>query len=295
MIVAVIFLIIIIGVLLTLIINYKKDIKYISNQIISSKGEYSNIRMATTNKEIEDLVLNINALYEKNKEINIKIKEDDEKLRASIANISHDLRTPLTSIMGYMQLLKENNINNNEKAKYIDIIEKRTETLQNLIVSFYELSRIECDDYKLDLKSVKLDNLLYDTIALFYEDFLNKGIEPKIDIEKDIPKKISDEDAVLRIFSNLINNMLKHGEKNICISLKKEGNFLVTEFSNNTKTLNSEDVKHIFDRFYTADVTRSNQNTGLGLNIVKSLVEKLGNEIEAEFEDEIFTIKIIWK
>jgi len=286
---------VIIIVLLTFIFRYKRDINYISKQIVNSKGQYSNIRMNSLNKDIERLVININELYEMNQKINIKIKHDEEKLRESIANISHDLRTPLTSIMGYMQLIKEGNYTEEEKNKYIDIIQRRTETLQNLISSFYELSRIECDEYRFNLKSVNLSNALCEIIALFYNEFVKRNIEPDINIEENISPVIADEEALSRIFSNLVNNMLKHGGSEMKISLRQEGNFIVTEFQNDAPNLRVEDVEHIFDRFFTSDITRSDQNTGLGLSITKALVEKLGHKIEAAFNDGILNIRICFK
>lgn len=290
----IIILIVIIAILLTFIFRYKKDISYISKQIVRSKGGYCNIRMNTLNKDIEKLVLNINDLYEMNQKINMKIKRNEEELRLSIANMSHDLRTPLTSIMGYVQLIKDSNLSEELKMKYISIVERRTKRLQSLIVSFYELSRIESGEYKFDLKAVNLGNVLCETIALFYNDFVCKDIEPNINIEEKIPPIICDEKAVMRIFSNLIGNMLKHGEKNINISLKKENSYIVTEFTNDAPNLNIEDVAHLFDRFFTADVARSDKNTGLGLSITKALVQKLGYKVEAILVDGTLNIKIIW-
>lgn len=290
----IIVLVIINVVLLTYIFRHKYDIKYISKQILNTKGEYCNIRMNTLNKDIEKLVLNINDLHEMNQKINNKIKYDEEKLRRSIANMSHDLRTPLTSIMGYIQLIKNNNLSEEERARYINIVERRTESLQGLITSFYELSRIESDEYKFDLKVVNMANILCETIALFYNDFVNKGIEPNINIEENILPIIADEKAVMRIFSNLINNILKHGGKNVDISLKKENDRIVTEFKNNAPNLKIEDVEHIFDRFFTADLTRSDKNTGLGLSITKTLAEKLGYKIESILDNGALSIKIIW-
>lgn len=291
-------IIIILGItniaLLAFIFMYIYDIKYISKQVENSKGTYCNIRMNTLNKDIEKLVLSINDLYETNQKINIKLKHDEERLRLSIANISHDLRTPLTSIRGYMQLIKGNNLSEEEKVKYMNIVERRTESLQSLIMSFYELSRIEGDEYKFDLKAVNLGEVLCEAIALFYNDFIDNSIEPDVNIEEKNFPIIADEKAIMRIFSNLINNMIKHGEKNVSISLKKEDNHIVTEFTNDAPNLKIQDVEHIFDRFFTADVTRSDKNTGLGLSITKALVEQLGYKIEAILFDGRLSIRIIW-
>lgn len=287
-------LLIIIIVLLTVIIRFKRDIRYISIQIVKSKGEYNNIRMKTLDKDIESLVVCINELYEINHKMTVKIRTSEEKLRRSIANMSHDLRTPLTSIIGYMQLVKDDNLSKEEKDKYFGIIEGRTKILQNLIASFYELSRIESNEYKFKLQCINLGDILCETIALFYNDFVSKKIEPTISIEENVPVIVSDENAVLRIFSNLINNMLKHGEENVAISLQKHDGYIVTEFLNNAPNLKQEDVDHIFDRFFTADLTRSDKNTGLGLSITKAFVEQLGHKIEAELTNDILTIKVIW-
>lgn len=290
----IILLIIIIAILLTFIIRYKRDINSISNQIIKSKGEYTNIRMNTLDKDIEDLVISINELFENNQKKYVKIEHREEELRRSIANLSHDLRTPLTSIMGYIQLIKADKLTKEDREKYVYIVHKRTETLQSLISSFYELSRIESSEYKFNLKAVNLSNLLYETVALYYDDFVKNNIEPEIKVDKNVHQIITDEKAVMRIFSNLVSNVIKHGERKVIIELRQENGYIVTEFKNNVQGLKEEDVVHLFDRFFTVDLARSDKNTGLGLSITKALVEQLGHEIEAILDNEILTIKVKW-
>jgi signal transduction histidine kinase len=246
------------------------------------------------NKDIENLVLSINDIYEKNQNATVKMKHSEEELRCSIANMCHDLRTPLTSIMGYVQLIDENNLTKEQKYKYMDIIKKRTSRLQDLITNFYELSRVEAGDCKFDLKSINLKDILCEAIALFYDGFTKNGIEPNINIEENIPNTITDEKAVMRIFSNLMNNIIKHGEKNVIISLRKEKDCVVTEFENNAPGLKTKDINHLFDRTFTADSTRSNKNTGLGLSITKALVEQLGNKVEAELCEGVLKIRVCW-
>lgn len=291
----VLILVIIIIILLIFIVRLKSDIKYISKQIGDSKGQYVNIRMNTLDKDLENLVLSINDLYEINQKINIKTRNREEDLKQNIANISHDLRTPLTSIMGYIQMIKDNSTSIEDKTRYMDIVERRTETLKALITSFYDLSRIESNEYRFDLKALNISKILCETIAMFYNDFCNKNIEPVIDIDENIPLVITDENAVIRIFSNLINNMLEHGENNFKISLKKENDNVITEFSNDAFNLKKEYVEHIFDRFFTGDLNRSNKNTGLGLSITKAFVEQLGHEIKCEFVDGKLSIKVLFK
>lgn len=290
-----ILLMVIILILIITLVRYKKDIKYITRQIINSSDEYQNLKMNTMDKDLESLVLSINNLYEINQKTTIKIMHDEQALRCSIANMCHDLRTPLTSIMGYVQLIDEGTLTKEQRDKYIDIVKKRTGRLQCLITNFYELSMVEAGDCKFDLKSINLSNILCEAIALFYDDFTKNTIEPNISIEETSPSIITDEKAVMRIFSNLISNIIKHGEKNVNISLKRDKDYIVTKFSNSAPHLKASDVKHLFNRTFTADSTRSNENTGLGLSITKALVEQLGHIIDAELCDGVLTISILWK
>ncbi|WP_461204755.1 sensor histidine kinase [Clostridium sp. DL1XJH146] len=287
-------LIIIMVILLAYIILIKRDIKYVSNQIKWCDGDFTTIRMKTLDKELEELVININNSYELCNKKNIEVINKEIELRKRIANISHDLRTPLTSMMGYLELLKEERVTIDEKNKYLEIITKRTEVLQALIHNFYDLSRIELDEEKFDLKSLNLREILSESIVIFYNEFQDNNINPVINIEEDIPNIISDENAVSRIFSNLINNILKHGEKEVFISLRKDKNGITSEFTNAAPNLNDKDIELIFNSFYTKNPTRNDENTGLGLYIVKTLVERLGNKIDAKLIDGMITVKITW-
>ncbi|SCN22854.1 Alkaline phosphatase synthesis sensor protein PhoR [Clostridium sp. N3C] len=288
----IVLLILCIVILLTILFTYRKDIKNISAQIEKSQGQYVNIRMNSLDKSIEDLVIKINKLYDLNQKSTIKIKHKEEELRRSIANMTHDLRTPLTSIMGYLQLIKSENVSGEEREKYFDIIQRRTETLQSLIESFYELSRLNSNEYQFELITVDLSNILCETVALFYHDFTNKNIEPIINIEENLPSIISDEKALTRIFTNLINNMIKHGQDTVIINLRQEKDLIIAEFINSAPDLQEEQVPHIFDRFFTGDRARSDKNTGLGLYIAKTLAEQLGNRMVAQFKDGMLNIRV---
>ncbi len=278
-----IILTVIILLLIFYIIRMKKELSSISKQIEESKGEYINVHTNAINNEVEKLVQDINYLYDNSQKIQANNKKIEDELRKSISNISHDLRTPLTSIRGYIQLIKDDSVTEKEKEEYIKIVEKRAEHLQNLITSFYDLSRLNNSEFKFNLKKINLKTMLCDSIAMYYNDFLEKHIEPTIEIdEKIIDDIISDEGAVERIFSNLIGNMLKYADKNIKISLSQDKKYIVSKFENLAPNLKEEDMDKLFDRFYTADKSRSDKNTGLGLAITKVLIEKLGHKIDAK-------------
>ena len=285
----------IIIVLIAIIIGYKREFKRINKEITNNLDEYVNIKTKSVDKDVEILVQNINLIFDSKQKVVAEKKKNEEELRASITNMSHDLRTPLTSIMGYLQMIRSEKASETDKKEYMDIVEKRTRSLQQLISSFYDLSRIEGNEYNFNYKKVNLSNVLCENIALFYNDFINNSIEPVIEIEEGIKEIISDEGAITRIFSNLIGNMIKHGENFVKITLKQENDVIITEFINKATGLTQENVDKLFDRFYTMDNSRSDRNTGLGLYITKILVEKLGHNIKANLKEDNLVISITWK
>ncbi|WP_195963877.1 sensor histidine kinase, partial [Clostridium cuniculi] len=235
-------LIAIIIVLISIIIGYKREFRRINKEISNNLDEYVNIKTKSVDKDVENLVQNINLIFDSKQKVVAEKKKKEEELRASISNMSHDLRTPLTSIMGYLQMIKSEKPSEADKKEYMDIVEKRTKSLQKLISSFYDLSRIEGNEYNFNYKKVNLSNVLCENIAVFYNDFINNNIEPVIEIEEGIKEIISDEGAITRIFSNLIGNMIKHGENYVKISLKKENDIIITEFTNKATGLTQENV-----------------------------------------------------
>lgn len=262
---------------------------------INKSNTNAKVTLSSANKDIVDLAREINATLEEKQKSEIEHKKIDLELRQAIANMSHDLRTPLTSIIGYIQLMDDPNLSDDEKTEYKDIVKRRAESLQTLISSFYDLSRLEAREYNFELGPVYLDKILYDLIASFYRDFLNKNIEPAIDILEKAAPVIADENAVKRIFFNLIQNALKYGNQRMAISLKQNEAYTITTFTNDTSNLKEEDAARIFERFFTADSTRSNKSTGLGLAITKELVEQMGHTIDAEISGDKLSIIIKWR
>ncbi|MGG7076606.1 sensor histidine kinase [Clostridium sardiniense] len=277
------------------IVRIKLEIKNISKQIREWNGENINIKTNYINNEIEELVKDINGIYDENQKVRAENKRMDEELRRSISNMSHDLRTPLTSISGYIQLIKNDKSSEAEKRKYLDIVDKRARSLQRLITNFYDLSRLNSNDYIFNFKNINLKDILVENIATYYGSFISNHIEPSIEIQDNTSNIISDENAVNRVFSNLIGNMIKHGGKFISITLKEEENFIVTEFINSVDHSEEIQVHKIFDRFYIGDKSRTKNNTGLGLAITKTFVEKLGHNIRAKLDNDKLYIEIIWK
>ncbi|EGT0014942.1 HAMP domain-containing histidine kinase [Clostridium perfringens] len=283
-------------VLLIIFILKTKEINRLTSELkkLNREGKIEKLRLSLPNKNIENLIVEINTLIDDKREMENIYKGKDMELREAIANMSHDLRTPLTSIMGYVYLLNDDKLGKEERKEYLKIIEKRSLVLNDLITNFYGLSRIQADQYEIKFEPVNLEVVLGEIIAAFYETLDYKFGEPEINIEEGLVPVLGDKQALNRIFTNLIENIIKHGEGEVKISLKKKKKYIVMEFSNKAEELESKDVNRIFEKFFIKDRMRTGQNTGLGLAIVKLLVEKQGQKIEAEKVGNRLVINIIW-
>ncbi|MDK0899423.1 HAMP domain-containing sensor histidine kinase [Clostridium perfringens] len=283
-------------VLLIIFILKTKEINRLTLELkkLNSEGKIEKLRLSLPNKNIENLIVEINTLIDDKRKMENIYKEKDIELREAIANMSHDLRTPLTSIMGYVYLLNDDKLDKEERKEYLKIIEKRSLVLNDLITNFYGLSRIQADQYEIKFEPVNLELVLGEIIAAFYETLDYKFGEPEINIEEGLGPVLGDKQALNRIFTNLIENIIKHGEGEVKISLKKKNKYIVMEFSNKAEELEPKDVNRIFEKFFTKDRMRTGQNTGLGLAIVKLLVEKQGQKIEAKKVGNRLVINIIW-
>lgn len=201
-------------VLLIIFILKTKEINRLTLELkkLNSEGKIEKLRLSLPNKNIENLIVEINTLIDDKRKMENIYKEKDMELREAIANMSHDLRTPLTSIMGYVYLLNDDKLDKEERKEYLKIIEKRSLVLNDLITSFYGLSRIQADQYEIKFEPVNLELVLGEIIAAFYETLDYKFGEPEINIEEGLGPVLGDKQALNRIFTNLIENIIKHGE-----------------------------------------------------------------------------------
>ncbi|MBD5638731.1 HAMP domain-containing histidine kinase [Clostridium botulinum] len=297
-----IFIVIVLVIFLILLLSYvffiKREIRSIKIQL----EEYNNLNslkkidITLFDREIENLAYSINKHIDINIQSQIKQKRLEEEIRKNIANISHDLRTPLTSIIGYIQMIKKGNLSKEKQIEYIDIAERRAKDLQNLLSDFFELSIIESPDYYIELEKININNILCEVIASFYNSFIDKNITPKIDLPKENIMVIGNEGAIKRVLQNLIVNIIKHSKEDVYIGLKKENNKAVLTTINRCDDIKEEDIDLIFNRFYKRDDARTNKNgsTGLGLFISKSLMEKMNGEIYAEVHENLLHIFCKW-
>ncbi|MVO71550.1 sensor histidine kinase, partial [Paeniclostridium sordellii] len=186
--------------------NVTKDFKYISKNVNSNRK----LKLNYPEKHLEQLLLEINKYLEDTQIYKKKYIKREEEIRKEIENISHDLRTPLTSIRGYLELIKDEDIPDKEKKEYIYIIEKRAKVLQNLIQDFYDLSRLENNDYNFSMEIIDINKELKEQILMFYNDFDKKNIDVDIKLKENPMLVYLDKNAIERVFHNLIQNATKY-------------------------------------------------------------------------------------
>lgn len=247
------------------------------------------------NAAAEGLFQEINALLEQREDERAEYLRKEQDLRRQIADVSHDLRTPLTSILGYLQLLEDEDLTAQQKSEYLAVVRGRATTLQTLITSFYDLSRIEGGQWKLEHEPVDLERVVQDQLALAYETLEQAGMPPEVDLPESLGPVWGDEKAVVRVVSNLLTNALHHGAPPLRVALERQGNTAVARFQNAAPGMTQDQAGRVFQRFYTSDPSRTGRNSGLGLAIVQKLMERMDGAAEAELKDGTFCVKLIFR
>lgn len=258
-------------------------------------GSATKLLLSAPNSSVEELIAFINGLLELRAADEADFRRRETALRRQIANVSHDLRTPLTSILGYLQLLEGDTLSVEERREYLGIVESRARALQDLIASFYDLSRLDGGEYPLVREKIDLGAILSELVAAFYNDLTASGLGVDVELSEVIPLVWGDASAAMRVFTNLIRNALDHGEGTLSIRAYREGNEIITAFQNGSGDLTAEAAEHVFDRSFTSDKNRTGQNAGLGLAIVKALADQMGCGAEAVLRDGKFTLAVHWK
>jgi len=275
----------------------KKEIKNTTRQLhdFNVNKTAKKIDINYNDSHFEELAKEINNQIELTKQAEAVKRSTENELKQAISHISHDIRTPMTSILGYIQFLESDEISPELKKEYIKTIKNSAGRLKILLEDFFELSIIEQADYPLKVERVRLNDLIVGSLFGFYEEFNRRKIEPEIRIpDKDIMMMI-DPSAVKRVVENLVVNAIRYSTGNVAIRLEKFEASVQLRVSNTVDKLNEQDVNQMFDRFYKADQTRTGKGTGLGLPIAKSLMEKMNGSIYAKLENNQITITCEWR
>ena len=244
------------------------------------------ISISTDDKIMCYLTKNINIQLKELRLQRLRYMQGDLELKNAVTNISHDLRTPLTAISSYLDLLDKEE-KNETIERYIGIIKNRTETLIQLTEELFRYSIITTPNNNIKLEPVSVNRILEDSILQFYATLQERGITPSINItEKKVVRNLSSVE-LSRIFSNILSNAVKYSDGDLNVTLTDNG---IIQFSNTAFNLNDVQVERLFDRFYTLENAR--KSTGLGLSISKILVEQMNGTISAIYENEKVNISI---
>lgn len=262
---------------------------------INASGSSRRLRVSMPGREMEALAREVNRILDEKQLSEIAHRRMEKERRDEIANISHDLRTPLTSVLGYLQLAKAADCTPEERQEYLQIAESRAKALQSLLTGFYNLSRLGADGYPLEMGAVRPREILCQLVADYYADFTGAGVEPRLELPEDLPAVWADRGCMSRVFGNLMQNAVKHGGDTLWIHGEQQGDILEISFRNAAPGLVQEDCGQLFDRFFTADRMRTGKNTGLGLAIVKALCEKMEGAVSADLSEGMLTISTRWK
>lgn len=246
------------------------------------------IDISSRDKKMRTLADRINTELRLLRKERCRYQQGDQELKDSVTNISHDLRTPLTAIYGYLNLLKHE-----EKSgvveEYLAQIQNRVDSLTNLTEELFRYS-VVTSSRELRPERVNVVSILEESLLSFYGMMQEKDIRPEIALPEEPVWRMLDVSALNRIFSNIIGNALKYSDGDFSVDMKENGTIT---FSNTAQALNSVIVDQLFDRFYTIE---TNYNaTGLGLSIAKLLTGRMGGVIKADYKDEKLSITVSFR
>lgn len=290
---------VIIAILLIYLLTNKK-VKYIKT-IVEGANEFSNgnldYRIKKKGKdELEFLAQSMNSMAEKLKE-NMENKRAEERFKAElITNVSHDLRTPLTSLIAYLQLVDDEKTTEENKKKYIGISIEKSYKLKQLIEDLFEYSKLECGGITLEKSQVNIIEIIEQSIGELFIDAQNRNMRFMKEFKLSKINLNIDSNKIARVFENLLSNAVKYGVEgtDIYIDLIESDEYVTIVFGNDVIKETCEDTLKLFERFYRDDKSRNSQisGSGIGLAIAKNIIELHGGEIWAKCENNIFKVYV---
>jgi signal transduction histidine kinase len=313
---------VILGVLLAasvcLLLLLKRDVRQINGKLKTINDTETNAQVTTEtfDKNIITLADSVNSILERSRrDLYEKIRAEAD-LKRAITNISHDLRTPLTSALGYLQMLEGSGLDDETRARYLETIKGRLEALSVLMNSLFEFAQVIEGKTEFDLQKINACNALCDALSENYSELESKGFTVEVDVPDAPVMCICDGDALRRILQNLMKNVCVHGVESLRVSLAEvelqdmggkadispkirsksvgaaAAKHCVIKIANKVDGADDLEIERLFDRFYTADASRTSKNTGLGLAIAKELTERMGGQISAYREADMLVLQI---
>lgn len=280
-------------IVMGILIAYRRQVKKTCRQLAFLKEHQTNLRISAglPFSELNELIDGINDTLDLSRKIQKESQQSEDSLKETITNLSHDIRTPLTSMDGYFQLLAQST-SEEERQHYIAIIQNRITSLKEMLEELFTYTKLQNETYELELEPMDFGKSVFDTVFSFYDEFQRKGIKPQIDFCDGHLPIIGNLEAIRRALQNIVKNALEHGKERIIFELQRDNAQAVFRCMNDVESPNEIDITQVFSRFYKADTARSNTSTGLGLSIAKELIDRMGGSITADISANIFIIEI---
>lgn len=273
--------------------KYQRQVKDICRQLSFLMEHDSNVLISREFDlggigNLSDRLNELLALRRKEKQ---HYQEKEALIADTYTNLSHDIRTPLTSLDGYFQLMEDCD-NVEDQRRYLSIIHERIQSLNEMLEELFTFTKLKNESYHLELMPCCINRILKETVFSYYDEWVRLDIQPAIQITEEQIYIQGNQPGLHRIIQNVIKNGLDHGEKKISILLERDQNRAVLKISNQVTHPEEINTDQVFERFYKGDSARSRTSTGLGLSIAKELVKRMNGEIEAKIEKNEFMIAI---
>lgn len=267
----------------------KKGIRKINedlNEITQNIKENRILKQPSPQREMEELLSSLNRAMEQIRKERISYEKREQEFQRQLEDISHDLRTPLTAIQGYLKLIDTDSLDSEEK-EYLEVILRRSANLQHLINQFYDFSTLLSGNYKMEFRETDIGRMCREQILGYYRQLEEAGIEAQIRIPEKPVCIYADENALSRIIGNLLQNAVRYAKSRLEIEIteiqiSETAKETTLVCANDADDRTEKDIQQIFERFYTGDRARSKGGTGLGLAISRHLAEQMGGTMTVE-------------
>lgn len=275
----------------------KKSLKEAEQQLKEIRGqvgENREVKLSAPDRELENLLVEINCSLKGIRQERILYARREKEFKQQIENISHDLRTPLTSMLGYLKLLDSSMLAEEEQKDFQTVLRK-AEQLQELIGQFYEYSRVTAEDCPLKMENIEITRVLREAMADSYGELSEKQLEVTAELPETPVYVSGNQQAVKRVVQNLLHNSVKYAVDFLRILVQEKEGKAEVYFINAVEGMTEQEAGMLFERFYTQDLSRRNGSAGLGLTIAKELMEKMGGNIQAELVDRNLKIELVFQ
>lgn len=279
----------------------KEDLPYITrklNQIVEQQST-ERLRVLTGEKELRELLTGINSLLDYHQEYTADGARVRMSMNRMLSNVSHDLKTPLTVILGYIETIQhDKRYTAEEQDALLAKVNDKVAEVGSMISKFFDLAKLEADDWPIEMERIDVNEVCRKTILGYYDTLTAKGFEVSIDIPEEPFFIYADADAVTRILENLVSNAIRYGKDGnvLGMTLRQGVEEVLIDIWDRGKGIKEQDIHRIFERLYTLDDARSSSSagSGIGLTIAKRLAERMKGSIEFSsipFKKTVFTVK----